>query len=140
MKKVNVSVNEMVEAVKANGKEPWNVVGMGRRTWFRNLSENGVTMVELRASSEEKEQVQPTKVPVRTIRPVPQWEPNVTNEANTVGRGGVRVLNRKLSKLEIKMCEFVINVTSELDEVLSRILSRVKYEHSYFSKVLELGK
>ena len=51
MKKVNVSVNEMIEAVKANGKEPWKVLGLGRTNWFRNLSKNGVNMTELRESS-----------------------------------------------------------------------------------------
>lgn len=36
MKKVNVSVNEMIEAVKANGKEPWSALdnpeGLGLET------------------------------------------------------------------------------------------------------------
>ena len=89
-KKVNVTKEQMVSAVKANAEKPWEVLGMGRTNWFRNLSKNDVTMTELRASSEEKEQVQPTEVPVRTINPVPQWSPEVTKEANTVGRGGVR--------------------------------------------------
>ena len=89
-KKVEVTKEQMVEAVRANAEKPWEVLGLGRTNWFRNLSKNGVTMTELRASSAENEQAQPTEVPVRTIHPVPQWEPNVSNEANTVGRGGVR--------------------------------------------------
>ena len=95
MKKTELTLKQMVEAVKANSKEPWNVLGLGRSTWFRSLAKNGVTMTELQSQSQSQSQCTETsevstEVPVRTIHPVPQWEPNVSNEANTVGRGGVR--------------------------------------------------
>ena len=93
MKKTELTLKQMVEAVKANRKEPWSVLGMSRGTWFRSMSKNGVTMYELQSQCIETEttETETTEtVPVRTIRPVPQWEPNVSNEANTVGRGGVR--------------------------------------------------
>ena len=93
-KKVGVTKEQMVEAVKANGKEPWKVLGLGRTNWFRNLSKNGVNMTELRESSKENVQVQHTEVQTRKVNPVPQWSPEVTNESNAVGRprgvGGVR--------------------------------------------------
>ena len=106
MKKTELTLKQMVEAVKANSKEPWTVLGISRGTWFRSLSKNSVTMAELQSQrieteTTETETTETTEtettetettetVPVRTIRPVPQWEPNVANEANTVGCGGVR--------------------------------------------------
>ena len=94
MKKTELTLKQMVEAVKTNSKEPWNVLGLGRSTWFRSLAKNGVTMTELQSQSQSQSQSQCTETtetaPVRTIHPVPQWEPNVSNEANTVGCGGVR--------------------------------------------------
>ena len=101
MKKVGLTLKQMVEAVKANGKEPWVVLGIGRKTWFRVLSKNELTMDKLRGMNASVNSVNASvnsvnasvnsvNAPVRTIHPVPQWQPNVTNEANTVGRGGVR--------------------------------------------------
>ena len=89
MKKIEVTKEQMVEALKVNGKEPWTVLGMKRRSWFDILKRNEVTMTELRSSANVSANVN-ANVPVRTIKPVPQWSPDVTKEANTVGRGGVR--------------------------------------------------
>ena len=88
MKKIEVTKEQMVEALKVNGKEPWTVLGMKRRSWFDILKRNEVTMTELRSSANVS--ADSANVPVRTIKPVPQWSPDVTKEANTVGRGGVR--------------------------------------------------
>ena len=97
MKKTELTLKQMVEAVKANRKEPWSVLGMSRGTWFRSMSKNGVTMYELQSQCIETEttETETTEtVPVRTIHPVPQWSPEVTNESNAVGRprgvGGIR--------------------------------------------------
>ena len=113
MKKVNVTKEEMASAVKANGKEPWVVLGMSRRTWFRSLSKNCVTMDELQSQYTETNtetetetetnietniETEVSEVPVRTIRPVPQWSPEVTREANAVGRGGVRYKYTDINK------------------------------------------
>ena len=106
MKKIEVTKEQMVEALKVNGKEPWTVLGMKRRSWFDILKRNEVTMTELRSSANVSADsanvsadsanvsanvsADSANVPVRTIKPVPQWSPDVTKEANTVGRGGVR--------------------------------------------------
>lgn len=99
MKKIEVTKEQMVEAVKANAEKPWDVLGLGRSTWFRSLAKNGVTMTELQSQSQSQSQCTETsevstEVQTRKVNPVPQWEPNVPNEANSVGRprgvGGVR--------------------------------------------------
>ena len=93
MKKVELTLKQMVEALKENGKEPWDVLGLGRSTWFRSLAKNGVTMKELQSQCTETSEVS-TEVQTRKVNPVPQWSPEVTNESNAVGRprgvGGVR--------------------------------------------------
>lgn len=84
MKKVELTLKQMVEAVNVNVDNPWEVVGIGRSSWFRSLRKNGTTMKELRSQSQSQSQC--TEVSAH-IHPVPQ---NVATEANTVGRGGVR--------------------------------------------------
>lgn len=87
-KKVEVTKEQMIEAIKANTEKPWEVLGLGRTNWFRNLSKNGVTMAELRSSSSSSSSSSDSASV--TIHPAPLWSPAVANEANTVGRGGVR--------------------------------------------------
>ena len=91
MKKIEVTKEQMVEAVKANAEKPWEALSLGRTNWFRNLSKNGVTMAELRSSSSSSSSDSASvNVPVRTIRPVPQWQPNVTNEETSDSVDGKR--------------------------------------------------
>ena len=85
MKKTELTLKQMVEAVRANSKEPWDVLGLGRSTWFRCLAKNGVTMTELQSQSQSQSQSTETSE-VSIARKVN----NVATEANTVGRGGVR--------------------------------------------------
>ena len=112
MKKTELTLKQMIDAVKVNSKEPWVVVGIKRRTWFNTIKRNGLTMDTLRSAdvsansadvsadvsanvsansaNVSANSANSADAPVRTIRPVPQWDPNVSNEANSVGRGGVR--------------------------------------------------
>ena len=143
MKKTELTLKQMVEAVKANSKEPWSVVGIKRRTWFDVIKRNGLTMDALQSadvsadsadvsadsadvsadasadsadsadvsadsadvsadvsadsadvSASQSQCIETsevsTEVQARKVNPAPQWSPDVTNEVNTVGRGGVR--------------------------------------------------
>ena len=56
MKKLELTLKQMVEAVRVNVDKPWEVVGIGRSSWFRSLQKNETTMKELQSQSQSQSQ------------------------------------------------------------------------------------
>lgn len=84
-KKVNITVEQMKNAVKANGSQPWEVIGVGRKTWFRYLAGLGTTMAELR-KVDTKVDTTDTKMTTKEVAIIcGVSEKTVYNNANKAG-------------------------------------------------------
>ena len=49
MKKVEITLEQMRQAVQQNSKAPWTIVNISRPSWFRKLVSYKVTMAQLQS-------------------------------------------------------------------------------------------